>query len=259
MSGLSSIALPAGGAPKAIAATLMGGTAFAVDATNAYVAAGKDLKRVKLADGTTDTLVTEAATIYDVAVDAGSVYYATGVNIMKVSATAAAGSAGVVAATAIDDGMAQGVTISAGYALYATGQAFNLESQALAQGGVEVKIGASQDELVFGHRSVQADATNVYWANHGIVTAPFTGVGVPAQMTIAAPIDTKKVIAYAVDPVKKMSYFATDDGSFEKSAFDKGNMDAIWVARALPTVTSVVLDDTSVYLSSQCKILKSAR
>jgi hypothetical protein len=120
MTGLTSYALPAGGTAVPIGAAFMGGTAFTVDATNAYVAAGKDLKRVKLADGTTDTLVSEADTIWDVAVDSGNVYYATGVNVKMVSATAAAGSAGTVAATAIDDGMAQGVTVSAGYALYAS-------------------------------------------------------------------------------------------------------------------------------------------
>lgn len=282
MTGLSSIGLPAaaGSAATPVGAGFMGGTAFAVDATNAYVAAGKDLLRIKLAAAATDMpekLATETTdTIYDVTLDgAGNLYYASGSTIKKLPVTAAAGAAGTVAATAIDQGKAQGVVWSANYLLYGASEAFNVESCNYGAAstvcgadptdghpvgpGVEVKIGASQDELLFGHRSLQADAMNVYWANHGVVTAPFTGTGVPAQMTLAAPIDTKKVIAYAVDSVAKMTYIATDDGSFEKSAFDKGGEDAIWVARALPTVTSIVLDPTSVYLASACKILKSAR
>ena len=277
-SGLSSYALPAGGAATPIAATLMGGTAFAVDATNAYVAAGKDLKRVKLVGGASDVLATEAMdTIYDVSLDdMGNLYYASGATIKEIAAaaTATAPATAVVAATAIDQGKTQGVTWSAKYLLYAASEAFNLESCNYGTGqvcgadptdghpvgpGVEVKIGASQDELLFGHRSVQADAMNVYWANHGVVMAPFTGAGVPAQMKIAQPIDTKKVIAYAVDSAAKMTYMATDDGSLEKSAFDKGGDDATWVARALPTVSSIALDASSVYVASQCKILKSAR
>ena len=282
MSGLSSTALPAaaGAAMTPIGATFMGGTAFAVDASNAYVAAGKDLLRIKLAAAATDMpekLVTETMdTIYDVALDGmGNVFYASGTTIKKVPVTAAAGSTGMLAATAIDHGQTQGITWAGGYLLYGVSVAFNVESCNYGAAGmvcnadattgdtmgpgVEVKIGASQDELLFGHRSVQADATNVYWANHGVVMAPYTGAGVPAQMTIAAPIDTKKVIAYAVDGAAKMTYIATDDGSLEKSAFDKGGEDAVWVARALPTVTSIVLDPMSVYLASACKILKSAR
>lgn len=284
MTGLATVPF-AGGAATPVGAAFMGGTAFTVDETGgfAYVAAGKDLLRVKLAAAAADAptkIVSEATdTIYDVALDGtGGLFYASGTTIKRVAAaaTAAAGSTGVVAATAINHGETQAVTWAGGYLLYGVSVAFNVEScnygatgtvcgvDAMGEptpgmGGVEVKIGASQDELLFGHRSVQADATNVYWANHGVVMAPYTGTGVPQQMTIAAPIDTKKVIAYAVDPVAKMTYIATDDGSFEKSAFDKGGEDAIWVARALPTVTSIVLDPTSVYLASACKILKSAR
>jgi len=262
MTGLSSIDLPAGGAPKPITATLMGGTAFAVDTTNAYVAAGMDLKRVKLADGTTDTLVTAAAKIFDVAVDGmGNVYYATGKDIMQVPVTATAGATGISVALSADEGTAEGVAVSAGMVLYASDQAFNLEADPVvdpATGDGHIKIGASQAGLIFGHRSVQADATNVYWANGGLQTAKFGGADHTAS-TVASPIDGSPIIAYAIDGAKAMAYLATKDGSFEKSAFAAGNDEATWVARAIPTVSSIVLDDASVYLAGECKILKSAR
>lgn len=49
------------------------------------------------------------------------------------------------------------------------------------------------------------------------------------------------------------------DHNLEKSAFDKADSEAIWMARGLEKVSSIVLDDTSVYVASACKILKSAR
>ena len=121
-----------------------------------------------------------------------------------------------------------------------------------------VKIGASQAGLIFGHRSVQADMDNVFWANGGLQMAKFTGAD-HTGTTIASPIDGSPVVAFAVDSTAKMAYVAATDGSFEKSAFDKGSEDAVWVARALPKVSSIVLDATSVYLASACKILKSPR
>jgi len=283
MAGLSSIALPAGGAATPIAATLMGGTAFAVDATNAYVALGKDLKRVKLADGMTDTLTSSVDPIYDVAVDgAGMVYYATGGEkmpgvpygeIRQVSVTAAAGAAAKVVAKSADEGKGEGVAVSNGFILYASADAFNVEScnagcqTAFGGGSTEmdhvlidghVKLAPSQAGLIFGHHSIQADMENVFWANGSLQMKKFTGTD-NANTSIASPLDGSMIVAFAVDSAKKMSYIATMDGSFEKSAFDKGSEDATWVARALPKVSSIVLDDTSVYLASACKILKSAR
>jgi len=255
---LSSIALPVAAAatPTAIATGLTGATAFAVDATNAYVATGMTVTQVKLADGTKTPLVTETAKIFDVAVDAGKIYYAVGKDVKQ--ADAAAPSTGTSVAVSADEGMAQGVAVSAGTVLYASAEAFNLESDPIAAGEGHVKIGASQAGLIFGHRSVQADATNVYWANGSLQTAMFTGAD-HAGKIVAQPIDGSPVIAFAVDSAAKMAYIATTDGSLEKSAFDKADQEATWVARALPKVSSIVLDATSVYLSSECKILKSAR
>jgi hypothetical protein len=69
------------------------------------------------------------------------------------------------------------------------------------------------------------------------------------------------VSAFAVDSSAQMSYAATQDGSFEKSSFEAGvaSSEASWVARALPSVSSIVLDATSVYLASECDILQSPR
>jgi len=255
---LSSIALPvaAAAAPTAITTGLTGATAFAVDASNAYVATGMTVTQVKLADGTKTVLVTETAKIFDVAVDAGKIYYAVGKDVKQ--ADAAAPGTGVSVAVSADEGMAQGVAISAGTVLYASAEAFNLESDPIAAGEGHVKIGASQAGLIFGHRSVQADATNVYWANGSLQTAMFTGAD-HAGKIVAQPIDGSPVLAFAIDGTAKMAYIATTDGSFEKSAFDKADQEATWVARGLDKVSSVVLDDTSAYLSAGCKILKSAR
>jgi hypothetical protein len=259
---LSSIALPAaaGATPTAIATGLTGATAFAVDATNAYVATGMTVTQVKLADGTKTVLVTETAKIFDVAVDAGKIYYAVGKDVKQ--ADAAAPSTGVSVAVSADEGEAQGVAISAGTVLYASAAAFNLESDPI-DGDAHVKIGASQAGLIFGHRSVQADATNVYWANGSLQSAPFVGEDHSAKI-VAQPIDGSPVVAFAVDSTAKMAYIATlepstMDSNFEKSSFDKADQEAVWVSRGLPKVSSIVLDDTSVYLASACKILKSAR
>ncbi len=254
---LVSFALPAGGAATPVATDLTGGTAFALDATNAYVATGMTVTRVKLADGTKTVLVTEAMPIFDVAVDAGKIYYAVAKDIKQ--ADAAAPGTGVSVAVSADEGMAQGVAVSGGMVLYASNEAFNLEADPIV-GDMHVKIGASQSNLIFGHRSVQADATNVYWVQQGVQRALFGGAD-HANKTVAVPLNSAQVIAYAVDPTAKTVYFATDDGSLEKSTYAEG-MDTgepAWVARALPKVSSVVLDATSVYVASECKILKSAR
>jgi hypothetical protein len=259
---LSSIALPAaaGATPTPIATGLTGGTAFAVDATNAYVATGMTVTAVKLADGTKTTLVTETAKIFDIAVDSGKIYYAVGKDVKEASATAAG--TGVSVAVSADEGEAQGVAVSAGTVLYASAAAFNLEMDPVVGEG-HVKIGASQAGLIFGHRSVQADATTVYWANGSLQAALFTGAD-HAGKIVAQPIDGSPIVAYAIDSAAKTAYIATYEAStmdhnLEKSAFDKADSEAIWMARGLEKVSSIVLDDTSVYLASACKILKSAR
>ena len=253
---LSSFALPAGGMPTPVASGLTGGTAFAVDAMAAYVATGMTVTRVNLADGMKTVLVTETTPIFDVAVDMGKIYYAVGKDIKQADGTTPA--PGVSVAVSADEGEAQGVAVSGGFVLYASNSAYNLEADPIAAGEGHVKIGASQAGLIFGHRSVQADATNVYWANGGLQRAAFGGAD-HSGMTVASPIDGSAIIAFAIDAAKTTAYIATADGSFEKSDFAKGSDEATWVARALPKVSSIVLDDASAYLASECKILKSAR
>jgi hypothetical protein len=256
---LSSIALPAGGMPTDVATGLTGATAFAIDAMNAYVVAGMTVTQVKLADGTKTVLVTETAQIFDVAVSNGKIYYGVGEEVKQASATAAG--TGTSVAIGIDHGLPQGVAVSGDSVLYASASAFNVESDPIVGEG-HVKIGASQADLVFGHRSVQVDAMNVFWANGGVQKALFTGADHAAK-TVAVPFGGQgaKTIAYAADPAAKTVYIATDDGNFAKSTYsdDKDTEEAAWVARALPKVSSIVLDDASVYIASACKILKSAR
>jgi hypothetical protein len=250
---LSSIALPSG-ALTPLASGLVAGSAFALDATNAYVAAATTVTQVNLTTGVKTVLVTETDGIFDVAVDNGKIYYTSGKSIKQ--ADAAAPSTGTVVAQSADEGVTQGVAISGGTVLYLSNDSFNVESDPIV-GDMHVKIGASQGSLIFGHRSVQADATNVYWANGGVNRSLFVGLDHPAN-TVAVPIDGSSVVAYAVDPAAKTAYIATMDGSLEKSAFDSED-EATWVARGLSSVTSVVLDEKNVYVASGCKILKAAR
>ncbi len=250
---LSSIAL-ASGALTLLASGLIAGSAFALDATNAYVAAATTVTQVNLATGVKTVLVTEIDGIFDVAVDNGKIYYTSGKGIKQADATAP--STGTLVAQSADEGVAQGVAVSGGMVLYLSNDSFNVESDPIV-GDMHVKIGASQGSLIFGHRSVQADATNVYWANGSVNRSLFAGLDHPVN-TVAVPIDGSSVVAYAVDPVAKTAYIATMDGSLEKSTFDSQD-EATWVARGLSTVTSVVLDDTSVYVANKCVVLKAAR
>jgi hypothetical protein len=251
--------IPAAGGAATPIATVAGATAFALDDTAIYVAAGMKVVRVPLTGGASTELVTEAKKIYDVAVSNGKIYYATD-KFIKGASASAAGPATTVA-TSIDEGEAQGVAVSGTTLLYASNIAYNLESDPIAGDG-HTKIGASQSALIFGHRSVQADATSVYWANTALNKAPIAGAEHPITAA-AAPIDGKAVIAFAVDgrPGKETAYIATEDGNLAKSTFTdaEAGTEATWMARKLPQVTSIVLDDTSVFAAAACKILKAPR
>ena len=252
---LYAIATPAGGAPTAVATGLKGGVAFAVDATNAYVATGKSVTQVNLASGAKTVLVTELNPVFDVAVAAGKIYYATGQAIKQ--ADAATPGTGTSVATSIDEGEPRGVAIAENRVVYVSNQSYNVESDPIV-GDMHLKIGASQAGLIFGHRSVQTDGNSVYWVNGGLQAAQVSGPDLSAR-TVASPIDGSPIIAFAIDATTKTSYLATMDGRLEKSEFDLGSDEAIWVARALPAVSSVVLDDNNVYLASQCQIFSSPR
>jgi hypothetical protein len=259
MSGTLSSVPAEGGIPMQIATGITGASAFALDATNAYVAAGMSIVRVALAGGATATVVTEADTIHDVAVAGDTLYYATGLDIKSVAASASAGT-GAEVALGIDEGEPQGVVVSGDHVLYASNQAMNVEvcdstmechDTSTMPGAGHVKIGASQGGLIFGHRSVQTDGTRVYWVNNGVAAALFTG-----ENTMATSLSTKDaggVTAFALSATHV--YYADSDENFQKAAL--GDVDSTWLARNVGTVTSIVTDATSVYLASGCNIMKA--
>jgi hypothetical protein len=252
---LGAVALPAGGAPASVATGLTGASAFALDAMNAYVVTGMSVTRVKLSDGTKSVVIQETGPIYDVALDTkGNLFYTQAKEVRMVLASATLGT-GTKVAEGIDDGEPQGVAISGDTVLYASASAFNVESDPVA-GEMHVKIGASQGSLFFGHRSVQADGTNVYWANGGVQAAAFAGADHTGK-SVGTPVEGN-VTAYAINATSKTAYFASETGNFEKSAFTAET--PTWVARGLGKVSSIVLDDASVYLATaDCKILKGAQ
>lgn len=249
---LKSMPIPAGGAAADVASGLTMASAFALDATYAYVAAGTSLLRVKLSDGTKNTVVTETKQIYDVAVAGDTLYYASGTDVKSVAATANAGT-GTSVAVGVDNGEPQGVAVSGDFVLYGSSVAFNVEADPIAPGPGHLKLGASQGGMMFGHRSVQADADYVYWAiSNTVQRAPFTG-DMHSQKTAGQALNN--VTAYAINATTV--YLASDMGDLEKAAF--GAEKSTWMARGLDKVTSLVLDDANVYLANdKCKILKTA-
>jgi hypothetical protein len=252
---LSSMSIPAGGALISVATGLLAGHAFALDATNAYVAAGATVTRVNLTTGAKTLLVSEPNPVWDVAVAQGKIYYATGKNIMQADATTPG--TGVLVAAAADEGEPQGVAVSGNNVVYVSNVAFNVETDPIV-GDDHLKLAASQANLIFGHRSVQANDTFVYWVNAGVLSARVFGPDYSSQ-TIGSPIDGGVIVAFAVQTPTRTTYFATMDGSLEKSLFSAGSDEATWMARGLAPVSSVVLDDTFLYLASGCKILRSVR
>lgn len=145
-----------GGVPTTLASGLDGAAEFALDAMNAYVAAGVSVVQVNRTSGAKSVLVTESAPVRDVAVDKGKIYYAVGQTIKQ--ADAATPGLGTAVAQSIDEGEAYGVAVSGNQVLYVSYTSFNVEADPIV-GEQHVKIAASQGALRFGHRSIQADAT----------------------------------------------------------------------------------------------------
>ncbi len=280
MSGeLNAFTLPAGGAPTKLG-TVAGGTAFAVDAMNAYVASGMSIQRLPLAGGNPSPVVTEGAAIHDVAVVGSTLYYATGTGVKSIATTANNGTpAPVLVALAASEGEPHGITASGSVVLYGSTIAQNVERcdttmNCRAGEGTDVeergpghhKIGQSQGGLVVGHRSLQTDGTLVFWINNGLQSAPIMpdADGNYPGKGVATPLNANEITAYATAGTK--AYFtekisppsATDPQlvDFETSDFDA--TESVWVARNLPLVTSIVVDASGVYLASGCKVLKSA-
>ncbi|HEY6081419.1 MAG TPA: hypothetical protein VIW29_21540 [Polyangiaceae bacterium] len=267
------LSVPATGAPVKIAGGLTGATAFAVDATNAYVVTGMTVSKVALTAGSTPmVLVTDTMPIYDVAVVGTTLYYAVDKATTDVApanehflgfvksaptATVTAAPGGTIVGGGMDLGQPKGVAVSGMNVLYASDSAQNVE----VQKGLPVaadpktdplhyKLGASQGSLIFGHRSVQTDGTYVYWANDSIQRSKF-GEATPVQGQVTASLGL--TVAYALSPTT--AYFGSDMGDLGKGAF-MSDM-ATPLARKLETITSVVVDAASVYVASGCKILKA--
>lgn len=277
---LMSIPLPDGGIPTPIATGLSMATAFAVDATNAYVVAGTSIQRVPLAGGAPAVVVTEAAAIHDVAVAGTTLYYGTGNEVRSIATTAVDGTpaSSTPVALAASTGEPQGVAVSGSILLYSSASAMNVERcdttldchdsegpDMESRGPGHFKIGQSQGSLIFGHRSLQTDGTRVLWVNSGLQGAPImpNDEGLYPTQGIATTKEGGAITAFAITGTT--AYFAerippateTDPplAHFLKSEF--GAADPIWLARNLQPVSSIVVDATNAYLASGCNILKS--
>lgn len=270
------------GALTSVATGLTGATAFAVDATNAYVVAGMKVIKVTLAGGAKADYVTETMPIYDVTLDATAVYWAVDkpatdvdpahVNFMgfvKKALKTAAPATGEIVGGGMDMGQPKGVAVSGANILYASSSAQNVELQKglpVLDHNPEgeppvidpnhVKLGASQGSLIFGHRSVQTDGTYVYWANGTLQRSPFAAVD-HTQKTAANSLGD--IMAYAITATT--AYVASAPAGTEKVDLEKATFEAetsTWLARNLDPVSSIITDATSVYVASGCKILKTA-
>lgn len=265
---LSSVPV-AGGAATSIATGFTDAKAFAVDATgtSAYVVNGMKVTKVTLAGGAKLDLVTETKPIYDVAVDATSIYYAVDepdtvaaepvyAGVIKKASNSAAG-AGTIVGLGMDNGQPQGVTVSGMNILYATESSKNVEVQKGLPVGADphtdtlhYKLGASQGSLIFGHRSIQNDGTYVYWASDNVYRSKFAEAA-PVQAQAAGSLGLTTAFAINATSV----YVGSDMGDFGKSPI--GTDMIAQLARGLKTISSIVVDDTSVYVAAECKILKA--
>jgi len=245
---LENIALP-GGARRRIAKGLGAPSAFALDATNAYIVTDKSIARVSLADGVTSVVVIEAADIYDVAVHDGKLYYGVGKpddmpggDVKSVAASAING-AGVSVAAVGDQGVPKGVAVSGDYVFYATDGAADVQADLLVGAG-HVKIAPSQGALVFGHRSVQSDGQNVLWISFNVQRRAPSSID-QIDNTVAWS-RTSSATAFAFNATTV--YLASESGDLEKAPF--AVEPAQWLARNLGRVDSIVLDDVNVYFST---------
>ena len=84
---------------------------------------------------------------------------------------------------------------------------------------------------------------------------PGVGVGTPKDGGMITAFAIKGTTAYFAE--QSPGKMATDPPlvNFEKQA--AGDADPTWLARNLAPVTSMVVDDTSVYLAAGCNLVKS--
>jgi hypothetical protein len=259
---LSRIELPEAGdgKPKTFASGLAGAKSFTLE-FGLTVNLGKSLVRV-------DTMTAEKAPFVD---DAGGItgygfnlgepllYFSTG-NTIKSFDLGPAPAAPAVVWTSPDLSEPRDLVAFNDTLLYASSGSSNIESLVPFH-GEHATIAKAQGQLLSGHRSLQLDQQNddtyVYWAGSNLERVGLSDA-THAVEVIANPIGASPIIAYAIQGADMMAYIATKDGSLEKMSFDS-DAEATSIARNLPSVTSVVLDDFDVYLASGCKILKSSR
>jgi hypothetical protein len=258
----------AGGAPASITMGLSDARAFAVNATTAYVAVGNKVAQIDLSSGARVDVVTEPTPIYDVALDASSVYYATDKPASDsseahlgfagfIKRAPLAGGAGVVVAGGMDQGQPHAVVVSGSNILYASESAKNVEVQKGLPVAADAytdplhyKLGASQGSLMLGHRAVQTDGTYLYWTNEAVQRSKF---GDPAPVQEQATGSLGLTTAFALSPTTV--YFGSDQGDLGRGAIRSD--EATPMARRLDNITSMVVDATHVYVASGCKILKA--
>jgi len=240
----------AGGAATSLATGLTDAGAFTLDDTNIYVATGMTLSRIPIGGGTAEVVVTETAPIFDVAVQDDVLYYAVGTSVKSVDATADDGT-GTVVGTPESSGEPQSVTVDGDNVFWGAVVAYNVEADSIATDAV-VKLGASQGNLLTGHRALYTDGTHVYWVNGSTVERRVYD-GTMAQENQTISIDSEMITAYVINATH---VYLAAGGKIEKAALGE---DALPLARGQGVVGSMVLDATNVYWSTDdCKIRKTA-
>lgn len=242
--------------PVEIATGLLEASAFAIEGELAYVAAGNSIVRVTLATGAAEVVTTAPARIYDVTVGGDTLYYGYEQLLMSVRASAV-DAAGTQIGLALDEGRPQSFAISNGQLLFASADSYNVSSRPLA-GGQQLKLGASQGALYFGHRALQVDASNVFWPNGGIQRASLLTTS-PIQTQAATSRSTATAFSIDATPTTSATlvYVASDTGDLEVSKLDADQ--AFWLARGLGSVTSLAIDGANVYIAADCRILTVPR
>ena len=247
-----------GSTAEELVSGLTAASSLVLDATNVYVVTGNSLSRIPIGGGAAETVVTEAAPIFDVAVSDGMLYYGFGENVKSVSADADDGT-GTVVATAESGGLPKGVAVDGDFVIWAADSANNVEFD-LISAEMRVKLGQSQGSLMFGPRSVAVDGTHVYWVNGSTIERAAYDPEPMGQTNVAASLDSQPITAFAVNATT--AYYGVE-GNVEKALIGE---DSAWVARGQGGelemgeggILSMVVDDTNVYWSTKdCAIKKT--
>jgi hypothetical protein len=239
---------------------LGGARAIALDGTNVFVAARDidftppTLQRVPIAGGAPERVVTEDETIYDVAVQAGVLYYAVGNDVKSVPADAVDGT-GTVVASAVDSETLFGVAVDGDLVFWSAYASDNVEVDSISADN-RITLGATQGAY-YGHGSLSTDGTSVYWVNGANLHRRVYDASTE-QETIANSREPQ-ITAFAINATTV--YYASSDvgefdpgGSVEKAVF---GAEPQWIAREQGEVRSVVVGNDGVYWGSGSKIMRA--